>query len=213
MHTATTICLVVFLCLSGSRCLAQQFVSTGYVIEVRLHDRGGIYTNFFPSFAAIQQDAELQKLGLQCYPASRSLRLKGNGLLTVNGVRQSIENAPFEGMPRHGVELELQEFHPDTLLVSLVFWKNGERHIVAKEYKTYRKITDAMRPLNTRPALPQDHHIRLNHPVSLDSFTTFSQKTWHPAQLHGKVTVLHFWHTGCKPCEAEIPFLNQLAER
>lgn len=31
--------------------------------------------------------------------------------------------------------------------------------------------------------------------------------------FEGKVSILNFWFIGCKPCEDEIPFLNQLVEK
>ncbi len=33
------------------------------------------------------------------------------------------------------------------------------------------------------------------------------------AYFEVKVTVINFWFIGCKPCEAEMPFLNQIVEK
>ena len=33
------------------------------------------------------------------------------------------------------------------------------------------------------------------------------------AYFEGKVSILNFWFIGCKPCEAEMPFLNQIVEK
>jgi thiol-disulfide isomerase/thioredoxin len=42
--------------------------------------------------------------------------------------------------------------------------------------------------------------------------TTVEGKKISFAQLKGKVVVLNFWFTHCKPCVAEFPSLNRLAE-
>jgi len=41
--------------------------------------------------------------------------------------------------------------------------------------------------------------------------TSLDGRKWNKAALIGKITVINFWFTGCKPCVAEIPQLNRLA--
>ena len=50
-------------------------------------------------------------------------------------------------------------------------------------------------------------------PLSVFSLTDLDGKTWQPADLTGRAVLLNFWATWCEPCRAEMPALQQLAER
>ena len=43
--------------------------------------------------------------------------------------------------------------------------------------------------------------------------TDLNGKVWRLAELHGRAVLLNFWATWCEPCRAEMPALQQLAER
>ena len=43
--------------------------------------------------------------------------------------------------------------------------------------------------------------------------TSMDGKVFESASLRGKVVILNFWFTGCVPCVAEMPKLNELVEK
>jgi thiol-disulfide isomerase/thioredoxin len=47
---------------------------------------------------------------------------------------------------------------------------------------------------------------------SLKSFqlTDINNRKWNSKELKGKIVVINFWFTACKPCIQEMPHLNQL---
>lgn len=45
------------------------------------------------------------------------------------------------------------------------------------------------------------------------SYTDTSGKAYTPKDLAGKVVVINFWATWCKPCQKEIPDLSKVSER
>ena len=45
------------------------------------------------------------------------------------------------------------------------------------------------------------------------NLTSLDGKIFELASLRGKVVVLNFWFTGCVPCVAEMPKLNELVEK
>jgi peroxiredoxin len=45
------------------------------------------------------------------------------------------------------------------------------------------------------------------------NLTSLDGKIFELASLRGKVVVLNFWFTGCVPCIAEMPKLNELVEK
>ncbi len=45
------------------------------------------------------------------------------------------------------------------------------------------------------------------------NLTSLEGKKLELAALRGKVVVLNFWFTGCEPCVAEMPKLNELVEK
>lgn len=52
----------------------------------------------------------------------------------------------------------------------------------------------------------------LNQPVKAFKLTDLEQKKWNSNELKGKVVVINFWFTSCKPCILEMPHLNKLVE-
>ncbi|MGQ0737878.1 MAG: TlpA family protein disulfide reductase [Bacteroidota bacterium] len=52
----------------------------------------------------------------------------------------------------------------------------------------------------------------LNHQVKKFAFTDLAGIKWGSDNLKGKIVVINFWFTTCKPCILEIPHLNKLVE-
>lgn len=52
----------------------------------------------------------------------------------------------------------------------------------------------------------------IDKPVKNFNLTDINGKKWNSDSLKGKVTVLNFWFTTCKPCILEMPHLNKLVE-
>lgn len=50
----------------------------------------------------------------------------------------------------------------------------------------------------------------LNYPLKSFSFNDIAKTKWESGELIGKVVVINFWFTACKPCILEIPHLNKL---
>lgn len=51
-----------------------------------------------------------------------------------------------------------------------------------------------------------------NQPVKKFSFVAQDGSKWNSTELKGKVIVINFWFTVCKPCILEMPHLNKLVE-
>ncbi len=52
----------------------------------------------------------------------------------------------------------------------------------------------------------------LNKPLKEFKLSDLAQKKWNSKELKGKVVVINFWFTTCKPCILEMPHLNKLVE-
>jgi thiol-disulfide isomerase/thioredoxin len=52
----------------------------------------------------------------------------------------------------------------------------------------------------------------INIPVNEFSLAGLNNKKWNSTELKGKVLVINFWFTACKPCIQEMPHLNKLVE-
>lgn len=50
----------------------------------------------------------------------------------------------------------------------------------------------------------------LNRSVASFHLTDIDGNNWDSKALKGKVIVMNFWFTGCKPCIQEMPFLNEV---
>lgn len=50
----------------------------------------------------------------------------------------------------------------------------------------------------------------LGKPIKQFRFTDLNNNSWESDKLRGKITVLNFWFTACKPCILEMPHLNKL---
>ena len=50
----------------------------------------------------------------------------------------------------------------------------------------------------------------INKPINLFKLTDLSNKLWDSDDVKGKVVVMNFWFTACKPCILEMPHLNRL---
>lgn len=73
-------------------------------------------------------------------------------------------------------------------------------------------------PTSSKENIEQDKELALFRERLLDKplpafyFTTPDGGKLDPEALKGKLLVLNFWFTGCKPCITEIPHLNRLVE-
>ena len=52
----------------------------------------------------------------------------------------------------------------------------------------------------------------LNKPAKSFRLTDLNGKKWNSKELNGKTVVINFWFTTCKPCIAEMIYLNKLVE-
>jgi thiol-disulfide isomerase/thioredoxin len=50
----------------------------------------------------------------------------------------------------------------------------------------------------------------LNKPLRSFHLTDLNNQKWSSGKLKGKIVVLNFWFTACKPCIQEMPHLNKL---
>lgn len=50
----------------------------------------------------------------------------------------------------------------------------------------------------------------INKPINSFKLTDLSNKLWDSDDVKGKVVVMNFWFTACKPCILEMPHLNRL---
>ena len=60
------------------------------------------------------------------------------------------------------------------------------------------------------PALPEEATERRVAPFSLPDL---EGRTWTPADLRGRSALINVWAVWCKPCRAELPFLQKLHEQ
>lgn len=52
----------------------------------------------------------------------------------------------------------------------------------------------------------------VNKPINDFELTDLTNKKWNSMGLRGRVLVINFWFTACKPCIQEMPHLNKLVE-
>lgn len=52
----------------------------------------------------------------------------------------------------------------------------------------------------------------INKPISTFQLTDLNNKIWDSNDVKGKIVVMNFWFTACKPCIQEMPHLNKLVE-
>ena len=50
----------------------------------------------------------------------------------------------------------------------------------------------------------------INKPINSFKLTDLNNKLWDSNDVRGKVVVMNFWFTACKPCILEMPHLNKL---
>lgn len=50
----------------------------------------------------------------------------------------------------------------------------------------------------------------INKPLKSFRFTDLDNTKWNSDELKGKIVVMNFWFTACKPCIQEMPHLNKL---
>ena len=63
------------------------------------------------------------------------------------------------------------------------------------------------------PAAPAYSVGKWSGPLSAFHVTDLDGKSWQPADLAGRAVLLNFWASWCEPCRAEMPALQQLADR
>jgi thiol-disulfide isomerase/thioredoxin len=52
----------------------------------------------------------------------------------------------------------------------------------------------------------------VNKPIATFRLTDLDSKIWNSQELKGKVVVINFWFSTCKPCILEMPYLNELVQ-
>ena len=52
----------------------------------------------------------------------------------------------------------------------------------------------------------------INTPLKDFHLTDLNNKKWKSKDIKGKILVINFWFTACKPCIQEMPYLNKLVE-
>ena len=50
----------------------------------------------------------------------------------------------------------------------------------------------------------------INKPIKSFQFTDLENNKWKSKDLKGKIVLINFWFTSCKPCIMEMPLLNEL---
>lgn len=50
-------------------------------------------------------------------------------------------------------------------------------------------------------------------PIGAFNLTDTTGKSWTPDEFKGRAVLLNFWASWCEPCRAEMPSLQQLAQR
>ena len=53
----------------------------------------------------------------------------------------------------------------------------------------------------------------LNKSIKAFHFADINNKIWDSNEVKGKVLVMNFWFTACKPCILEMPYLNELVKQ
>lgn len=88
---------------------------------------------------------------------------------------------------------------------------------IRQEYLNGRKIITII-PTGNDEKAPQQAKIDafksslINKPINDFELTDLTNKKWNSTELKGKVLVINFWFTACKPCIQEMPHLNKLVE-
>lgn len=80
-----------------------------------------------------------------------------------------------------------------------------------------KKIITLIPPGNDERALQQAKldafkSSLINKPLKSFHLTDLNNKKWDSKGLRGKTIVINFWFTACKPCIAEMIYLNKLVE-
>ena len=119
-----------------------------------------------------------------------------------------------------------------SLIYTTISFKNQEGKVLTKdEVKEFmkgvfsirqelvegKKIITIIPSGNDESALQQEKLNAFKNSLvtkSLKPFqlTDLDNKKWNSTELKGKVLVINFWFTACKPCIQEIPQLNKLVE-
>jgi thiol-disulfide isomerase/thioredoxin len=113
-----------------------------------------------------------------------------------------------------------------------IIFKNQEGKVLTKdEVKEFMKAVFSIRQENIDgrkiiTIIPTGSDERAKQQAKIDAFksslinksinefevTDVNNKKWSSKELKGKVLVINFWFTGCKPCIQEMPHLNKLVE-
>jgi thiol-disulfide isomerase/thioredoxin len=113
-----------------------------------------------------------------------------------------------------------------------IIFKNQEGKVLTKdEVKEFMKGVFSIRQENIDgrkiiTIIPTGSDERAKQQAKIDAFksslinksinefevTDVNNKKWSSKELKGKVLVINFWFTGCKPCIQEMPHLNKLVE-
>ncbi len=88
---------------------------------------------------------------------------------------------------------------------------------IHQEIKDGRKIITIIPTGNDERAVQQAkidafRNGLLNKPLKSFRLTDMNNKKWDSKELRGKTIVINFWFTACKPCIAEMIYLNKLVQ-
>jgi len=130
--------------------------------------------------------------------------------------------------------LTISKIHGQLFILSdsTITFKNQEGKVLTKdEVKEFMKVVFSIRQENVDgkkviTIIPSGNDERTIQQAKLDAFKTsligkplksfhltdLNNKKWDSKDLRGKTTVINFWFTACKPCIAEMIYLNKLVE-
>ena len=132
------------------------------------------------------------------------------------------------------VSLTISKIHGQLFILSdsTITFKNQEGKVLTKdEVKEFMKVVFSIRQENVDgkkviTIIPSGNDERAIQQAKLDAFKTslvgkplksfhltdLNNKKWDSNELRGKTIVINFWFTACKPCIAEMIYLNKLVE-
>jgi thiol-disulfide isomerase/thioredoxin len=83
-------------------------------------------------------------------------------------------------------------------------YKKGLKHLQSGDYVA--DIQDENRTVTIRQSVQLEEGMAF----PFEAVQDLDGKTWSSDDLYGKVVVVNFWFTGCRPCIMEMPELNEV---
>ncbi len=113
---------------------------------------------------------------------------------------------------------------------STITFKNQEGKILSKEelqilmketFSIKQEIINGKKTITIIPSGNDEISLRnakldafrislLNKPISSFQLTDLNNNSWNSKDLKGRIVIINFWFTACKPCIQEMPYLNEL---